>query len=118
MVRKGGSQTKGGLYWKKGEWEVVTVQGKSGILPGREDVEYRRIPMVLFAPVALIMGLAFYLFLPFIGFAMLISLLVKKIGRMLAPPTLVTNSGEGPAILHGPPAVSRREHIHLGGGLS
>jgi hypothetical protein len=118
MVRNGGSQTKGGLYWKKGEWEVVTVQGKSGTLPGNEDVKYLRIPVVLFAPVALIMGLAFYLFLPFIGFAMLISLLVKKIGRKLAPPTLVTNGGKGPGILHGPPAASRREQIHLRGGLS
>jgi hypothetical protein len=118
MARKGGSKTKGGLYWKKGEWEVVTVEGKNGTLPGSEDVEYVRIPAILFAPVALIMGLAFYLFLPFIGFAMLISVLVKKIGRMLAPPALVTNSGKGPGEIHAPPTASRHEHIRLGGGMS
>jgi hypothetical protein len=118
MVRKGGSKAKGGFYWKKGEWELVTVEGKSGTLPGREDVEYLWIPAILFVPVALIMGLAFYLFLPFIGFGMLISVLVKKIGRMLAPPVLVTDSGEGPGTLHAAPTTSRRESIHRKGGIS
>ena len=118
MVRKGGSKTKGGFYWKKGEWELVTVEGKSGTLPGREDVEYLWIPAILFVPVALIMGLAFYLFLPFIGFAMLISVLVKKIGRLLAPPVLVTDSGEGPGTLQASPTVSRRERIHRKEGIS
>jgi hypothetical protein len=118
MVRKGGSKTKGGFYWKKGEWELVTVEGKSGKLPGRENVEYLWIPAILFVPVALIMGLAFYLFLPFIGFGMLISVLVKKVGRILAPPVLVTDSGEGPGTLHVPPTTSRRESIHRKGGIS
>lgn len=86
MVCKGGSRTKGGFYWKKGEWEIVTVQGENGVLPGTEDLEYLRIPGVLFAPVALVLGLVFYLFLPLIGFAMLLSLTVKKIGRMLSSP--------------------------------
>jgi len=118
MLRKGGTKTKGGFYWKKGEWELVTVEGKSGTLPGRENDEYLWIPAILFAPVALIMGLAFYLFLPFIGFGMLISVLVKKIGRMLAPPVFATNSGGGPGTLHAPPAASRRERIHREGGMS
>ena len=34
MTRKGGNETKGGFYWKKGDWEIVTVEGKKGILPG------------------------------------------------------------------------------------
>jgi len=118
MLRKGGTKTKGGFYWKKGEWELVTVEGKSGTLPGREVVEYLWIPAIFFAPVALIMGLAFYLFLPFIGFGMLISVLVKKIGRMLAPPVFVTNSGEGSGTLHVPPAASRRERMHREGGMA
>lgn len=101
MVRKGGSKTKGGLYWNKRKWEIVTVEGKSGTLPGGEDVEYVRIPGILLAPVALILGLGFYLFLPLIGFGMLLSVAVKKIGRMLASP-----------------ATSRPGHIRPGGGLS
>lgn len=79
MGRKGGSKTKGGMYWKRGRWEIVTVERNSGTLPGTEDDEYLRIPGILFAPVALVLGLGFYVFLPFIGFAMLVSVLGKKI---------------------------------------
>ncbi len=79
MVRRGGSETKGGLYWNKGEWEIVTVEGKKGILPGTADVRYLRIPMILFAPVAMIVSIAYVVFLPFVGFAMLLAVIVKKI---------------------------------------
>lgn len=79
MVRKGGSKTKGGVYWKKGEWTIVTVERKNGALPGTDKDEYLRIPGILFAPLALVLGLGFYLFLPFIGFAMLVSVIGKKI---------------------------------------
>ncbi len=79
MVRKGGSKTKGGMYWKKGEWEIVTVERTNGTLPGTDEDEYLRIPGILFAPLALVLGLGFYLFLPFIGFAMVVSLIGKKI---------------------------------------
>lgn len=100
MVRKGGSTTKGGLYWKRHEWEIVTVEGKNGTLPGTEDIEYLRIPGILVAPLALTLGLAFYLFLPFIGFFMLLSLSVKKIrGKIAAAQT------------------SRPAQIHTGGGV-
>jgi hypothetical protein len=118
MVRKGGSNAKGGMYWKKGEWEIVTVEGENGTLPGTEDLEYLRIPGILFGPVALIMGLAFYLFLPFIGFAMLLSVIVKKIASRLMSPAVPTHSGKGPIDLHVPPGTSRHEHIRPGGGMS
>jgi hypothetical protein len=101
MVLKGGSKAKDGLYWKKGDWEIVTVEGENGALPGSEDLEYLHIPGILFAPVALILGLGFFLFLPFIGFGMLVSVVVRKIGRMLASPE-----------------TSRPEHVRPGGGVS
>lgn len=71
MTHKGGNETKGGFYWKKGDWEIVTVEGKSGMLPGTEQVEYLRIPTLLFIPVVLTMSVVYVVFLPFIGFAML-----------------------------------------------
>lgn len=92
MVCNGGSKTKGGAYWKKGEWEIVTVERKSGTLPGTAEDEYLRIPGILFAPLALVLGLGFYLFLPLIGFAMLVSVIGKKIwrGRGQASPESAT----------------------------
>lgn len=33
MTTKGGSETKGGFYWKTGAWEIVTVEGNRGALP-------------------------------------------------------------------------------------
>lgn len=71
MTRKGGNETKGGFYWKKGDWEIVTVEGKKGMLPGSENVEYIRIPGLLFIPVALTISVVYVVFLPFVGFAML-----------------------------------------------
>ena len=78
---KGGNQTKGGFYWKKGEWEIVTVEGKNGMLPGGNECEYMRIPGVLFVPLAMILGGAFVIFLPFIGFAMLFTMIATKVAQ-------------------------------------
>ena len=47
MGLKGGSKAKDGLYWKKGDWEIVTVEGENGALPGTEDLvcSYSRDPV-------------------------------------------------------------------------
>lgn len=118
MVLNGGSKTKGGLYWKKREWEIVTVEGKDGVLPGGEDTEYFRIPGTLFAPVALILGLAFYVFLPLLGFAMVLSLIEKKVWAWFAPPAHQPPSGEHRSDLHPHHHASRAAHIRTGGGIS
>jgi len=78
---KGGNQTKSGFYWKKGEWEMVTVEGKSGMLPGGDECEYMRIPGILFVPLAVTLGGAFVIFLPFIGFAMLFVMIATKLAQ-------------------------------------
>jgi hypothetical protein len=79
MKHKGGSEAKGGFYWKKGEWEIVTVDGKSGALPGTNEVEYVRVPGLLVVPVALVVSIAYVIFLPVIGFAMLFHALAGKV---------------------------------------
>jgi len=78
---KGGNQTKGGFYLKKAEWEIVTIEGKSGILPGGNECEYMRVPGVLFVPLAVTLGGAFVIFLPFIGFAMLFAMIATKLAQ-------------------------------------
>lgn len=83
MKHKGGSETKGGFYWKKGAWEIVTVEGKTGMLPGTEESEYIRVHGLLLLPVALIISIAYVVFLPVVGFAMVFGTLGKKIGKAL-----------------------------------
>ena len=117
MALKGGSKTRGGLYWKKGEWEIVTVEGKNGMLPGTEDTEYVRVPGTLFAPLALLLGLAFYLFLPLIGFAMVLSVIAKKIWSWIVPPAHQPPRGERRSELRARPHASSAAHIHTGGGV-
>jgi hypothetical protein len=78
---KGGNQTKGGFYLKKDEWEIVTVEGKNGVLPGGGECEYLRVPGVLIVPLAVTLGGAFVIFLPFIGFAMLFVMIATKVGK-------------------------------------
>lgn len=118
MLLKGGSKTKGGLYWKKGEWEIVPVEGKNGMLPGTEDAEYVRVRGTLFAPLALVLGLAFYLFLPLIGFTMVLSEVIKKIWAWIASPAHLPPSGELRSDLRARRHTSRAAHIHTGGGIS
>lgn len=74
LMYKGGNAAKDGFYLKKGEWEMVTVEGENGTLPGDIDCEYVKVPDLLFVPVALILGGVFVAFLPVVGFA--ISMLV------------------------------------------
>lgn len=118
MVRKGGSETKGGIYWKKGKWEIVTVERNQGTLPGTADIEYLQVPGIVFGPLALVLGLAFYLFLPLIGIVMLLSVVVRKIWGMVAPAVLQTHGDQGPGGLGVTPGPSRPAQIRTGGGLS
>lgn len=85
MLRKneGGTTVKGGFYWNTAEWEVVTVEGKEGTLPGGAGCEYVRVPTLAFIPLSLVFGALYVVFLPFIGFAMLVSMTGRKGGRGL-----------------------------------
>src|ERR1022692_4039624 len=78
---KGGDDTKGGIYLKKAEWEIVTVEGKNGTLPGGLECEYIKLPALLFVPLAMVMGALYVMFLPFIGFAILFTMIAKKAAR-------------------------------------
>ena len=80
---KGGNPAKDGFYWKKGEWEMVTVQGKDGRLPGGIESEYVKVPGLLYVPIALTVSGLFVIFLPFIGFGMLFVLIGTKAGKGL-----------------------------------
>jgi len=74
----GGTKVKGGFYWNKKTWDLVTVNGKHGLLPGKPEDEYVKVPVLLMLAGAPVLGGTLVLFLPFIGFALVISALARK----------------------------------------
>ncbi len=78
---EGGATVKGGFYWNTAEWELVTVEGKKGALPGGPKYDYVKVPTLAFIPLSLVFGALYVIFLPFIGFAMLVSISGRKGGE-------------------------------------
>jgi hypothetical protein len=80
MLKKyqGGASVKGGFYWNTAELEVVTVDGKNGPLPGGPTQNYLKVPALALIPLAMGFSALYVMFLPFIGFAMVLSLVVRK----------------------------------------
>ncbi len=76
----GGNDAKAGFYWNLKKWEMVTLSGQGGTLPGKKEDQYLKVPMVAFLFVAPVMGGLYAFFLPFIGFAMLATFLARKAG--------------------------------------
>jgi hypothetical protein len=74
MARKsGGTKVKAGYYWRASQWEIVTISGRDGgVLPGGHDEVFYGIPILAMLALAPIMGALFVMFLPFIGFAILL----------------------------------------------
>ena len=72
-----------GLYFNVGEWSFKSVE-EAGMLPGTVDTRYRRVPMLAMIAVGPLLGLAFVVFLPFIGFAMVAYLLAGKAAALAA----------------------------------
>lgn len=84
----GGEIVKAGFYWNLREWEAQVVPREGGPLKGGRDDRYMRAPLPLLLFLAPLMGAAYAMFLPFIGFAMLAMYLTGKLkgGRVTTPP--------------------------------
>jgi len=78
LTYNGGTKAKGGLYWNIQEWELVTMEGEGGVLPGEAQCKYLKVPLLLFLPLALVFGAGYVIFLPLIGFAMLFAVIGRK----------------------------------------
>ena len=73
-----------GLYVKTGSLRLTSVE-RRGALPGGANEHYRRVPMLVMLLLAPLLGLAFVIFLPFIGFAVMLRLLGEKMWHLVAP---------------------------------
>lgn len=66
----GGQNVAPGFYWNRREWQVATVSGTNGYLPGHARDRYVRIPTAAMLALAPLMGGLLVVFLPFVGFAL------------------------------------------------
>lgn len=76
----GGTKVGPGFYWRREAWEIVPVSAPGGLLPGGHEERYVRVPALAMLALAPVMGGAFAVFLPFIGFAMV----MREVGRRVA----------------------------------
>jgi hypothetical protein len=105
--RRGGEAVKFGFYWNVAEWKAQIVPAAGGTLDGEEGTRFLRLPLLVVLVVAPLMGAAFAMFLPFIGFAMLAMFLV---GRLKAPETRMTPpAAEAAGKLAAPKAETQTE---------
>ncbi|HVO52088.1 MAG TPA: hypothetical protein VMV60_13925 [Thermoanaerobaculia bacterium] len=83
----GGSKVPAGFYFNRKNWEIVTISGKKGgVLPGDEKSDYLKVPAVAMLAGAPMLGAAFVVFLPVIGFALLAKAAWKKASRAVETP--------------------------------
>jgi hypothetical protein len=75
----GNDPVKAGFYWNTAGWEIVTLPKKGGVLPGGDQTNYIRVPVLLIMVLGPMMGGLYVMFLPLIGFAMVLGLSGKKV---------------------------------------
>lgn len=72
-----GTKVDAGYYWHMGAWEITRIES-AGVLPGAAGDTYLKLPLLALFAVTPVMGVAFVMFLPFIGFALFFGLLARK----------------------------------------
>ncbi len=68
---QGNSKVKSGYYFSTSTLAVEVISEEGGRLPGAATTRYYSVPFPLLFLVIPVVGLAFLMFLPFIGFALL-----------------------------------------------
>jgi hypothetical protein len=77
----GSQSVEPGLYFNVKRFSVKSIESR-GPLPGTRNDEYRRAPMLVMLLIAPLLGLAYVIFLPLIGFAMVTWLLGDKAAQL------------------------------------
>lgn len=86
LKHNAGTKVGKGTYWNFSTGERIDISTE-GVLPGGKNTVYYRLPasgIVVFAPV---LGLLYAAFLPFIGIAMLVKVVLKKVASAVTAPT-------------------------------
>lgn len=80
-----GSRVGKGTYWNFSNGERVDL-GSEGILPGTGGAVYFRMPATGIVMLGPVLGLLYAAFLPFIGIAMLVKLVLQKVASAVMVP--------------------------------
>jgi hypothetical protein len=83
----GGKRAPAGFYWRPAKWEIVTLSGTGGVLPGEGSERYLKVPVLAMLALAPAMGAALVMFLPLMGFVMAGRELARKTRRTVAART-------------------------------
>ena len=75
----GGTKVNGGYYLSLESWEVSAIDDAGGELPGGPGEKFVQVPRPVLFAVAPVVGGAFVLCLPFIGLAMGLNALGKRV---------------------------------------
>jgi hypothetical protein len=78
MLNKGGNKVAAGTYWNMTNGNRVQMD-QEGVLPGSGQTRYIKAPVAIMLMAAPVIGLVFAVFLPFIGIAMTLNLIGKKL---------------------------------------
>ena len=92
----GGQTAKNGFYWNTRTWAITMIERQGGVLPGDGQDRYTRIPVVAMLLVAPFMGAAYVLFLPFIGIAMVVDFVARRLGRGVKTGALAMTAAVSP----------------------
>jgi len=79
----GNSKVKSGYYFSTSTLAVEVISEDGGTLPGASATRYFSVPFPLLFMVLPVIGLAFLMFLPFIGFALLGVAMAKAVTSRL-----------------------------------
>ncbi|MEK7197655.1 MAG: hypothetical protein AAB151_08315 [Nitrospirota bacterium] len=74
----GGERVKGGNYWNFSTGERVTIE-TGGILPGGSSITYYKAHPAIILLAGPVLGLVYATFLPFIGIAVLLKVVMTKL---------------------------------------
>ncbi len=76
-----GTRVRKGYYFSAKSWTLHPMPNDGEALPGAPGEKYVHIPLLLAFAVAPIMGAAFLMFLPFVGFYLAISAALRPVTR-------------------------------------
>ena len=77
-----GTRVKKGYYFSAKSWTLHPMPGDGEALPGETGERYVHVPLLLAFVVAPIMGAAFLMFLPFVGFYLALSAALRPIVKV------------------------------------